>query len=171
MIYQGTDKEIDELARVTRDHVCHQSNKELFGRELLTEILGTTRSKIESVEHPAFYLGSEPYSMVVGENGYFTIYLINLSLPFENNFQIAHDLGHYFLHYVLSTEKTVKKFPRFSIEPMEFQANRFAGSLLMPETILREKFEEFGGDLWKLSGFFSVRMTDLIMRLQIIGVK
>jgi Zn-dependent peptidase ImmA (M78 family) len=72
----------------------------------------------------------------------FKITLNNTNSSKRNNFTLAHELGHLFLHmgYMLDMEKwnTINEYIdspyyRMGYSEEEYEANHFAGSLLMPE--------------------------------------
>lgn len=74
-------------------------------------------------------------------------------------FSIAHELAHYFLHRDLPQPANFASLPDFARwnasydgrkYTIEQEANEFAGRLLVPETVLRQQFEEFTDQIAKI---------------------
>lgn len=77
-----------------------------------------------------------------------TIYVNDLEAYTRNNFTIAHELGHYFLHRDLYLEcpdkyEVLYRTPinYFENSDIEKEANTFAANLLVPKKILDEYYE------------------------------
>lgn len=98
---------------------------------------------------------------------------------FEKNsnryrFSVAHELGHYILHqkYCPSSAKDLKAwfeiFNKFVNNYAEFQANHFAGSLLVPELeLIRVLNDEFDGSFIKNYWYASINEKSMVlMRLR-----
>lgn len=98
---------------------------------------------------------------------------------FEKNsnryrFSVAHELGHYILHqkYCPSSAKDLKTwfevFNKFTNNYAEFQANHFAGSLLVPELeLIRVLNDEFDGSFIKNYWYASINEKSMVlMRLR-----
>ena len=79
----------------------------------------------------------------------------------RDRFTVAHELGHYVLHYLWQKRKDpafpdrVMAFRRGS-ERIEWEANWFAAALLMPETEFRHSYATNKGDLTKIASEFRV---------------
>lgn len=79
--------------------------------------------------------------------------IVNRAKPdTRNNFSIAHELGHLFLHmgYLINPEKwdevnvyTDSVYYRFGHDIEELEANEFAAAFLMPEAKYRQVVKEF----------------------------
>lgn len=89
------------------------------------------------------------------DNIKFQITLPEETSPIRDRFTIAHELGHLFLHmgYIVDSEKweatkTYKDsaYYRFGHNEEEYEANEFAGALLMPENEFREISKKFKCD-------------------------
>ncbi len=79
-------------------------------------------------------------SLLIKRRGNFLIRLPMDTSPLRDNFTIAHELGHYFLHY--KDEDGVRLFARYGNDSKEIQANRFAAAFLMP----KEEFLKVSND-------------------------
>ncbi len=90
----------------------------------------------------------------------FVINIPDHTSPRRDNFTIAHELGHYFLHYFKVVDQLspddVFVAKRLGSERVEWEANWFASAFLMPEDIFRNKFRDIEGDLFELSDYFNV---------------
>lgn len=92
----------------------------------------------------------------------------------RDNFTIAHELGHYFLHYVYKVNKgeTLPDFVagRKGSDRPEWEANWFAGAFLMPEDVFREKYNQENGNLLAVSDFFNVSVSAAEVRAISLGL-
>ena len=90
--------------------------------------------------------------------------------PNRDRFTIAHELGHYFLHFVLPHQQTGAplklKALRKGSERVEWEANWFAASFLMPEQEFRQTFAECGGRLASVAAKFCVSENAADVRAQ-----
>ncbi len=101
-------------------------------------------------------------SLLIHANGSFKIFLPRNSSAVRDYFTIAHELGHYFLHWTKGTEES---FCRGESNPIEWQANWFAAELLMPEQLFSDMAEEFDYDINDLSDYFGVSRSAASVRL------
>jgi hypothetical protein len=78
----------------------------------------------------------DPYhpntSLLVEKPGKFTIFLSQYTSPLRDNFLIAHEIGHYLLHYCFPKKNTEIHFNKVGKGKIEREANTFAAGLLMP---------------------------------------
>lgn len=86
-------------------------------------------------------------SLFVDSENSFTIYLPAHIGPLRNRFTIAHELGHYILHYlwpknVMKREMVPLRALRKGTERVEWEANWFASGFLMPEEDFRREFHK-----------------------------
>jgi Zn-dependent peptidase ImmA (M78 family) len=118
------------------------------------------------------------------KDGRFAI-IINSGKPdTRQHFTVAHELGHYFLHKdLLRKEESIVDGDSWLDGPnilyrvngeenmrLELEANNFAGSLLMPEELVRRAWE-VTGDIEKCAELFrvsSVAMSVRLTRLELI---
>ncbi len=96
--------------------------------------------------------------------------LVNDDEPYlRQRFTLAHELGHIYLHdndeefvdYRKDAPRTLK----------EYEADEFAGCLLMPENIFAIKWKESNGEYQKLSNYFGVSEAAIGMRAYRLGLE
>jgi hypothetical protein len=112
-----------------------------------------------------------PEALTVHEPGRFTVHLPALTSDRRDRFTIAHELGHYFLHYLLPGKTGEMKFGRGSRNRPETEANIFGASLLMPTGAYKKAFEEFGDDWWQLGELFGVSPRSAEVRAEVLGLR
>ncbi|WP_030527731.1 ImmA/IrrE family metallo-endopeptidase [Phycicoccus jejuensis] len=115
-------------------------------------------------------IGDSKESLHVNAPGDFVIYLPRLTSSRRDRFTIAHELGHYFLHYLHPGSETAASFGRGERNPVETQANVFASSLLMPERVFREAWRLKDGDVHALARQFEVSPAAVAVRAQVLGL-
>ncbi|MCO7238395.1 ImmA/IrrE family metallo-endopeptidase [Aeromicrobium sp. CnD17-E] len=113
---------------------------------------------------------SDGESLHVDKVGRFTVFIPRFTSQRRDRFTIAHELGHYFLHYVVAKEAASKAFARGGRNRAETEANVFASALLMPANEFRRAFHEFGGDAWALAERFEVSPAAAEVRAQVLGL-
>jgi len=64
-------------------------------------------------------------SLAIHDDGTFTVYVPSRTSPRRDRFTIAHEIGHFLLHY-LNGDKSVRRFTRAGSNGAETQANYFA---------------------------------------------
>lgn len=87
----------------------------------------------------------------------------------RQRFTMAHELGHYFLHrsrYNLFTDKAL--YRSSNMTSMEYEANNFAGALLMPKDNLVSFFNDGEIDIEKIADHFDVSALAAKIRVEII---
>lgn len=169
--YKGTNQDIERIADSLRQSVISKrQNEELRGRQLLDATIGLTGGRIELTDDPSIQ-EVEGGSLVIHGVANFTVYLSPYTTPLRDNFTIAHELGHYVLHFFLQNPKpaTPKGFTRYGSGPIEWQANRFAGAFLIPAEQFRNQFEVTGGDGFLLAGYFGVSRPAIEARGESLG--
>lgn len=97
------------------------------------------------------------------------IHLSNLTGELRNNFTIAHELGHLYLHS-RDIDKTEIIFNRFGSGRLEWEANWFAAAFLMPAALFKEKYEEYNSDTSDLSLYFNVSESAIKVRKKDLGL-
>lgn len=97
----------------------------------------------------------------------FTIFVPFTTSSRRDRFTKAHELGHYFLHYLLPKYRGERRYDRGSRSRAETEANVFAASLLMPESKFRAAHRR-SGDPWKLAGIFEVSPAAADVRAQVL---
>ncbi|MGE4558436.1 MAG: ImmA/IrrE family metallo-endopeptidase [Desulfovibrionaceae bacterium] len=99
----------------------------------------------------------------------FTIFLPHSTSAVRDNFTIAHELGHYFLHTNASGTETITH-TREGSNLCEWQANWFAAELLMPEDEFREAAKKFKNNPAKIAAHFSVSEAAARVRMTVLGL-
>jgi Zn-dependent peptidase ImmA (M78 family) len=91
--------------------------------------------------------------------------------PNRQRYSIAHELGHFCLHKHLSHFFEDDIFFRGGeLSKEEWQANEFAGAILMPEQIFREKVRSGTRNIEDLSKEFKVSSLALRIRAKSLGM-
>ncbi|MFW0772025.1 ImmA/IrrE family metallo-endopeptidase [Paenarthrobacter nitroguajacolicus] len=152
-------KAIGEYAEFVGRHYGIHSNDGPADIEALVRDLGGRIEYAESNE-----------SMHVRSKGDFTIYLSEYTSRRRDRFTIAHELGHYYLHYVHPEKTTEDGFGRGERNLVETQANVFAASLLMPADLFKAAHRELGGESWSLAERFGVSPSAAGVRCQVLGL-
>lgn len=139
-------------------------------RDFVTKLGG----KIEILREPD-YKQLESGSLDVRGHRDFTIYLSPFTSVLRDNFTVAHELGHLFLHTGEPWGSLPTKIGRYKgenerLERIEQQANRFAAALLMPRDDFKEVAERTKNDLNVLAGRFSVSLPAAEARLKSLGL-
>lgn len=92
----------------------------------------------------------------------------------RDNFTIAHELGHYVIHYLLAGRaqqgEGTYQVNRYGSGRDEWEANWFAAAFLMPERRYRELFSEYQGDFAKISKRLGVSIAAAKVRAQALGL-
>ncbi len=173
--HYGNDAVIDSHAGTIRTTIERAANDCKYidnARRLLDLALEAIGGTCEIGEEPSIQetLGG---SLVIRGMRDFTVYLSPYHFPMRDNFTIAHELGHFFLHFFLQKPKPKLplNFPRHGANSLiERQANRFAASLLMPADEFTQKYAEYAGDQWLLSGYFGVPCLQVRSRIACLGL-
>lgn len=131
----------------------------------LVEIVERLKGNI-TLQHIDEWIDESGSIFVHGEND-FDIALPHYTSPMRDRFTIAHELGHYFLH---SNQGRIPIIAyRSGSGRLEWEANWFAASLLMPS----DKFKEYVGqgmDLYGLAAKFQVSLDAIRVRKDSVGV-
>jgi Zn-dependent peptidase ImmA (M78 family) len=104
----------------------------------------------------------------------------------RQRFSVAHEIGHFVLHYLpapksgalfacTSTDMEVSTAPpgesaRLQHLRQEWEANLFAGALLMPESAVRAMYKVTGGRAAGMARHFSVSPKAMEIRLDQLGL-
>ncbi len=148
-------KVIDDAASLIGKKLEFQTGGDL--RELIeTRLQGSV--KIAPPEERLQY----GYLRVPGtENHKFDIVLSPYTGDFHDRFTMAHELGHYFLHYVFQERVDELIINREGTDRAESEANWFAEALLMPADAFEKAWKECEGYLPEMIYRFRVA-SDLI---------
>lgn len=160
-------KAVGELAERISEHTEFQTNPDL---DALVQRLG---GKILYQDIWELH-SSESGSIEIRDDKDFSITLASHTSKARDRFTIAHELGHYFLHYRLPKLNGKDTGPlraaRAGNDQAETEANWFAASFLMPENSFREAFEISNGDLVVLANKFEVSMSAASVRAKSLGL-
>lgn len=93
----------------------------------------------------------------------FKIYVQSFVSEARKRFTIAHELGHYFLHYQIKLSGEgrfqASRYTEGKTDRAEWEANWFAAGFLMPESKFREAHEEFKGSHSRVAEHFEVSLA------------
>lgn len=90
----------------------------------------------------------------------------------RRRFTIAHEIAHVVLHPTMIGDGIVEDAMLRSHLPQrtEFQANRMAADILMPEHLVRPAFKDTSRDPTALSQLFEVSFKAMEIRLSVLGL-
>ncbi|WP_036109642.1 MULTISPECIES: ImmA/IrrE family metallo-endopeptidase [Luteibacter] len=138
--------------------------------EPLVARLGGTIGFIDLSENESNY-----GAIVVESDGSFVISLPQDSGPLRDRFTIAHELGHYALHFFY--QRDINRRPierlranRFGSDKAEWEANWFAAAFLMPGNAFREAWKTFNHDLLAIADKFKVSQSAASVRAQSLNL-
>lgn len=148
------------------EHIAKKLNFNIGGS--IINVVTKLGGKIQYTEEE---LEKNPDSIVIENSGNFTIFISIFTSPLRDRFTIAHELGHYFFHYIIglcsqgsmkatrliNTKYTDKK-------QAEVEANWFSSAFLMPENMFRNQWDINKGNVNKLSDFFQVSKSAINIR-------
>ncbi|MDI9349343.1 MAG: ImmA/IrrE family metallo-endopeptidase [Candidatus Symbiobacter sp.] len=115
-------------------------------------------------------------SIFVEDERDFTIYTLEMSDTQGRRFDIAHELGHYILHYLLPRSKKEENAPMKLMAcrnlggDEESEANWFAMAYLIDEELFRDKCQEYNYNKYLLADYFHVTPIMIVCFGQSIGL-
>lgn len=111
------------------------------------------------------WLESDGGSLTIESGGKpFVIRLSPTTSPLRDNFTIAHELGHFFLHYPhRAPHDQPVSFNRYGVSTVEQQANVFASAFLMPRDEISPKRNR---PEQELASYFGVSVSAVQVRLK-----
>ena len=170
--FGGGYDDIEELAHQWRTQALEKMGKTGSpprARDFLEWIVERFGGRIE-VESPVNAVTDNSGSLRIRGKANFVIRLSPYTSPLRDNFTLAHELGHYFLHYDPDQGQVGKEvvFERYGSDIFEREANRFAAALLMPKREFRDVFRKHRGDLYTVAGYFGVSVEAAKVRAQYI---
>jgi predicted transcriptional regulator len=126
------------------------------------------------VEFRDFWGLSEHGGLEVQSPKEFTIFVPSHTSVERDKFTIAHELGHFVLHYLLSPNSHEKagnfRASRYGAEPEEVEANRFAASFLMPKKEFQASYQKNKGNLFAVARTFGVSRKAAEVRGKVLGL-
>lgn len=105
----------------------------------------------------------------------FTIHIAMDTSPLRDRFTIAHELGHYVLHYLYPNQHKnagiqYLRAQRYGADRAEYEANWFAAAFLMPADRFRAKYAELRHDPLLVSDYFKVSTQAATVRAKSLGL-
>jgi Zn-dependent peptidase ImmA (M78 family) len=114
-------------------------------------------------------------SIKIEEDGSFVIALASHTGMERDRFTIAHELGHYILHFLWPRQKGQNvgavEARRYGTGRVEWEANWFAAGFLMPADVFRAAWTDLGGVLGELANRFGVSTEAARVRAETLGLK
>ncbi len=99
-------------------------------------------------------------ALIVDDKGRMKVNIPQHTSSVRDNFTIAHELGHYFLHFlpVRDNLKSGQVFEanRYGSDRVEWEANWFASAFLMPEHEFKKSYSSHKGNIFAVADHFSV---------------
>jgi Zn-dependent peptidase ImmA (M78 family) len=113
-------------------------------------------------------------SLEVREPGDFTVIIPTHTSQVRDRFTIAHELGHYFLHYRAPESHRIGErtstFTRLGSNVAETQANVFASNLLMPADHFKDVFVRQDCNIVTVAEHFGVSVPAARVRAEYLGL-
>jgi predicted transcriptional regulator len=96
--------------------------------------------------------------------------------PSRDRFTIAHELGHFVVHYLLKLQKgEAAPFRMMALrkdsDRVEWEANWFAAAFLMPSGSFKQAFDRADGNLDAVAKVFGVSRAAAEVRAQSLGLQ
>jgi len=118
---------------------------------------------------------NEPGSILVNGESDFDVYLPAHTSPLRDRFTVAHELGHYVLHYLWAKRTKPDLGPifatRYGSDRAEWEANWFASAFLMPADEVVSFVREARRSVADLAGRFAVSPSAASIRLKRLGLE
>ena len=164
--FSGSFSEIERFASELRE-TANKKIKTSSTKEMLNKVTSFYGGRIEVADAPTPF-EEDGGSLIINTRNDFIIHLSPFTSPFRDNFTVAHELGHYFLHYVYAKETGRMEFTRYGSGPVEWQANRFAAAFLMPEQEFKRIMKKYVDDLSSVAAHFQVSKPAVKVRSEYI---
>lgn len=100
----------------------------------------------------------------------FTVFIPRFTSVARDRFTIAHELGHYFLHYRFPQCEGEQGYGRGRRNRAETEANVFASALLMPSHEFEHQWHKLDGDEWLLANHFDVSPAAARVRAEVLNL-
>lgn len=104
----------------------------------------------------------------------FEIVLASHTGPARDRFTIAHEIGHFVLHYLYPRSRGQNVGPveakRYGTGRVEWEANWFAAGFLMPRLAFKSAHADLNGDVNALAEHFNVSFDAAKIRSQFLGL-
>lgn len=128
------------------------------------------------IEYGAGLFDSDSGSLLVHKAGKFEIFLSSNTSHMRDRFTIAHELGHYVLHFLYprqigSRDISQLRATRYGSDRYEWEANWFAAAFLMPKEIFEEEFRISSGNTLAISTKFMVSTRAAEIRSKVLNLQ
>lgn len=135
-----------------------------------TNVRAALENMVDELNGCIIYVGEEERRETLKgyPNGTFEIRLPVASSSARDNFTIAHELGHYYLHKPANQKDF--RFTRRGSNRQEWEANWFAAEFLMPADDFIEQAEKCGYDIYELARYFQVSPSAANVRLSALNL-
>lgn len=121
-----------------------------------------------------------PESIRIEPSRRFKIFLPSTSSAARYRFTVAHELGHYFLHFPIVAEadpdagmmatRWVDENDSAQLKRAEWEANWFAAAFLMPSIAFRSMLQSFGGNIHPVAARFGVSVQAAEIRAKTLSL-
>lgn len=140
----------------------------------IVEIIKKVGGKIE-IEDTLLSDPERSGSLFVRSKNDFTIIVPSHTSPSRDRFTVAHELGHYVVHYLWNfRDKDLSSFKMMALrkdsDRVEWEANWFAAAFLMPKSSFTERFHTFSGDVDQIANSFCVSRSAADIRVRSLGL-
>lgn len=168
--FKGTYEDIETLASNFRRLVLKRMGRD---QPRASEVVQWTTKElggeIRTTEDPS-KLEEDGGSLIIYKKRHFVIFLPPYTSFLRDNFTIAHEIGHYFLHFDHNSQPPNPViFNRYGSDKYEWQANRFAAAFLMPRDEFLEIYKKYGGNTLIVAGHFEVSEPAVQVRASYIA--
>lgn len=166
---------LEEVAVTTPSNLSAQSIED-YAKQVGEAHAAYSDSGVLDIDHLISQLGGRTEyaenneSLHVSKPGLFTVFIPHFTSGRRDRFTKAHELGHYFLHYLYPQQQRDTTFARGGRNRAETEANIFAASLLMPAVQFREFYDKYEGDAWKLANHFGVSPAAASVRAKVLNL-
>ncbi|WP_017931093.1 ImmA/IrrE family metallo-endopeptidase [Robiginitomaculum antarcticum] len=118
----------------------------------------------------------EAGSLDVIDHNDFTIFIPEDTSEIRDRFTIAHELGHYVLHYlwplqVKGREKFCLRASRYGSDRPEWEANWFAAAFLMPEDEFKKVAKRKSNSIEQMAKHFAVSLKAAETRAKVLEIE
>lgn len=108
-------------------------------------------------------------SIRVYDTNRFEIFLPDYTSAERDRFSIAHEIGHYILHFPMDRTKPMVA-ARYGSNRAEWEANWFAAGFLMPAPAFKAKFRKAAGNVVDVARHFKVSFAAAKARAKSLGL-
>jgi Zn-dependent peptidase ImmA (M78 family) len=166
---QLTKRQISSLAESIAVQLDYQPGDDLA--DVIKKLGGKIR-----VEDTLFSDPEQSGSLFVNTTNDFTVVVPSHTCPSRDRFTIAHELGHYVVHYLWrcrehKLEPFRMKALRKDSDRVEWEANWFAAAFLMPHEQFSARYAACSGDVDEVADSFGVSRPAAEIRARSLGLQ